>query len=267
MVELHRRINSSAYLNSKHYAQYYAKNTLPGTYNLEHIMPKEWEQYWQTVQVKPVGGRQGYTQSQLENCRNAHIKEIGNMTLLEHDHNDILANYDFRTKVEGGSPVPTGRQRKVATGTFVGMQNGNQLGGQLGITWFDIVKPYTKENKTTWDEARIRERTASLTKDVLELWPRLGGETSQEPDEAPQANTDTSIDLSQNTPDIGTIDSASAHTSIIDSGNDDATITPENEPTIEYSHTTATEAPITEDTNTINNDYPKNNLAILYQSR
>ncbi|MCL2527657.1 MAG: DUF262 domain-containing protein [Defluviitaleaceae bacterium] len=169
MVELYRRSHDVRYIGNRHYAM----KSLEDKFTLEHIMPKSWGKYWEMVPVVPECGGRGFTKEDYDNCRNAHIYQIGNLTLLENAQNEALSNYDFRTKIEGG----------VSFGPFEGMRSGIQL----GITWFDIVKPYmhgvkfvinkgtkriTKhEHRATWDEERIRERTKSITDDVLAIWP------------------------------------------------------------------------------------------------
>jgi len=167
MVEVYRRSNDELYKKTKELVRKYGKLELPDAYTLEHIMPVDWYKYWSTVPICPEGGTTGLTRQKLEYCRDSHINQIGNITLLEGRQNDFIANYDFRTKVEGGISV-IGRNQTEAKGRFSGMGESTQL----GITYFDIVEPYKKENKTTWDEGRIRQRTAAITKLVLEIWPK-----------------------------------------------------------------------------------------------
>jgi DNA-directed RNA polymerase subunit N (RpoN/RPB10) len=141
-VELYRRKNDNRY----------DRDELKYTYTLEHIMPQKWEEYWSTV---PVIGEDGNVISDFEvakQCRYRIIYSIGNMTLLKSSLNTSLRNYEFQRKIEG-----EGRKR------------GIKHYAELGITKLDIVEPYDKGDHS-WDEAKIRERTAEITKDVLGVW-------------------------------------------------------------------------------------------------
>lgn len=115
------------------------------TYTTEHIIPQKWREHWNVDEDK------------VEN-RQAHINNLGNMTLLKNSLNKTVKNSDFKTKVLG---IPAEGRKKAHEG-----YKGNIA---LEIT-SEIVKRYD-EGKTEWDEKAIEERKNHFFAEIVELWP------------------------------------------------------------------------------------------------
>ncbi|HRV28191.1 MAG TPA: DUF262 domain-containing HNH endonuclease family protein [Spirochaetia bacterium] len=122
-------------------------------FELEHIMPQKWEEYW-NVSVLPVYKEDGTVITDVDEAkkiRAGKVYEIGNMTLLTSTLNKTLRNYAFSDKVNG----------KAIAGKF---QDGMKKYGNISITTDVTTLP-------GWNEGTISARTKLLTKEVLEIWP------------------------------------------------------------------------------------------------
>lgn len=131
-------------------------------FELEHIMPQKWEEYWGTTTL-PVYMEDGTVVSDTEEAQRIRAKkvyEIGNMTLLTSTLNKTLRNYAFSDKVNG----------KVIAGKY---QDGMKKYGNISITT-EVT------TLSTWDERTISDRTEKLTKEVLEIWPNIKREVRSE---------------------------------------------------------------------------------------
>lgn len=115
------------------------------TYTLEHIMPQKWKENWNVPEEQWAD-------------RQAHISDLGNLTLLKNSLNITVRNSDFKTKIEG---IPASARKKAREG-----YKGNI---SLAITE-EIVRQYDA-GETVWDELAIDKRRNRLAKEVIELWP------------------------------------------------------------------------------------------------
>ena len=120
------------------------------SFQLEHIMPKKWQEHWKEVPF--------VDENNIENkkdgakMRDKKVTSLGNMTLLMGKLNPIIANHIFKLKMEG-----LGRKRGIIKSS------------PLLITQEDIVKNvYNKGN--TWNEAEIYKREAFLANEIIEIW-------------------------------------------------------------------------------------------------
>ena len=124
-------------------------------FELEHIMPQKWEEYWD-VSTLPVYKEDGSVVTDVDEAkkiRAGKVYEIGNMTLLTSTLNKTLRNYAFSDKVNG----------KTIAGKF---QDGMKKYGNISITTDVTTLP-------GWNEGTISARTKLLTKEVLEIWPNV----------------------------------------------------------------------------------------------
>jgi len=141
-VELYRRNKDS-------------KQSIEGlkyAYSLEHIMPQKWEQYWSDIDVVDENSTVIADKEKAKKERYSKIYAIGNMTLLNSSLNTSLRNYAFCKKIEGD-----------------GRKKGIKHYGDLTITKFGILDKYDSGDKV-WNEDKINNRTAELTKDILAIW-------------------------------------------------------------------------------------------------
>ncbi|MBC5713539.1 DUF262 domain-containing protein [Roseburia sp. BX1005] len=114
------------------------------TYQLEHIMPVKWNQYWKLPSEISADERdQG-------------VKEIGNMILLSQSLNKHIKNREFDVKINGEQI--TGKSKK----------EGYKDKTQLKMTK-KIVDTYNAGDKV-WDETHIKNRTDKIRKEIIEHW-------------------------------------------------------------------------------------------------
>lgn len=109
------------------------------SYDLEHIMPKEWKTYWSLPDDKD-------TPENRDN-RNYHIGLLGNKTLLAKGLNKSIKNREYSVKKTGIS---------------------NNLGYNhyaLGLKSFDF------SSFDTWDETTIETRHKDLIEKIKKVWP------------------------------------------------------------------------------------------------
>ena len=107
------------------------------SYDLEHIMPKDWKTYW------PL---QTDTQEARDN-RAYHIGLLGNKTLLAKGLNKSIKNRDFATKKTGIS---------------------NNLGYNryaVGLKTFDFA------SYNEWNESTIESRLDEIIEKIKIVWP------------------------------------------------------------------------------------------------
>ena len=127
-------------------------------YQLEHIMPQEWSEYWSDVAYTNEKGEaiaisdDAASSSELYEKREAKVTSLGNMTLLRARLNNELKNYDFKRKVEGDN-------RKKGMKAYV----------DLSITRKDIIEEIY-EAGLSWSECTIAKRAESLGKEIVEIW-------------------------------------------------------------------------------------------------
>ena len=119
-------------------------NSFRYCFQLEHIMPKQWEEHWPLTKGNSSPDE-----------RNEAIKSIGNMLLLSQALNTHIRNREFKVKVEGDN---TGKKKRE------GYKDKTQL-----KTTKEIIDAYDS-GKTEWTEAEISERTDRIYKDVLAHW-------------------------------------------------------------------------------------------------
>lgn len=116
---------------------------LPFHYQVEHIMPQKWKEYWTL------------SSNYSEDGRNQKIKEIGNMLLLNQKLNGHIQNREYKVKMEG---IHEGKKIK----------EGYKDRTQLKMTK-EIVDQYDKGDKV-WDEEHIEKRTKSIADEVIKHW-------------------------------------------------------------------------------------------------
>ena len=126
-------------------------NKLPYTYQLEHIMPKKWEEHWSGVHIGDKNKTLCNTE-ELKQRRNEKIVSIGNMTLLKGKLNSMISNDTFKRKVEGN-----GKNKGLKDCTY------------FSITRDDIIKNVYEKNKE-WNEAEITKRERALINEIIEIW-------------------------------------------------------------------------------------------------
>ncbi len=144
-VELHRHIRKESDLHN---------GSLSYTFDLEHIMPQKWDEYWK-VDVLPVLDENGepVPDELAEQTRKQAVYEIGNMTLLSSKLNRKLQNFSFEAKVNGAvidkKPRP----------------------GMKEFASLSITKEVIGRDPLVWNEAGIHERTEKLSAEIKLLWP------------------------------------------------------------------------------------------------
>ncbi len=127
------------------------------TYQLEHVMPKQWTKYWALPSDLSV------------DARNASIREIGNMILLSQSLNKHIKNREYAVKMEG-EELP-GKTKK----------EGYKDKTQLKITK-KIVDSYYLEGDKIWDEQHISKRTEEIKREIIEHWSIADCERSRDLD-------------------------------------------------------------------------------------
>ena len=171
-IELYNRHHTSEFTD--------AKETLQYNFQLEHIMPRSWGQYWILPEINNTInnfneelktsnkinkdlwdydnfdlvtklnelGYDGETINNARNKRNKKIHEIGNYTLLSGRLNNSLKNYEWQRKLNGE-------------------------GGKKGVKGYsslslnrELIDKYAKE----WTEDTITERTQTLKNYILKIW-------------------------------------------------------------------------------------------------
>lgn len=130
-------------------------------YELEHIMPQKWEEYW-SLDALPILDDEGNpVASEIgKRERENAITEIGNMTLLTPGMNKKLRNYCFYDKVKGKK-----LNRK--------QQDGMAEFASLSITK-EVIKPDIDEDGNevyVWNEDKIHARTQRMIEAFKEIWP------------------------------------------------------------------------------------------------
>lgn len=105
-------------------------------YSLEHIMPKKWENKWDSV-----------TTEDEKNYRNRKLLTLGNLTILTNQLNASIRDNDWSTK-------KTGR--------------GNKLGLNQYASGLDTFSQYLVS--PVWDEAKIEERANFLFNEAIKIW-------------------------------------------------------------------------------------------------
>ncbi len=144
-IELHRQTNPE----SDH-----SVATLKYSFELEHIMPQKWIDYW-GLDVLPIVDENGnrLPNEEAAKIRRAAIYEIGNMTLLTSRLNKELQNYAFSDKVNG-------REIK-----------GKFRAGMKEFASLQITKEVIRTEPLVWNEEKISERTRRLTDEIKQIWP------------------------------------------------------------------------------------------------
>lgn len=109
-------------------------------YDLEHIMPQNWERNW------PLPENTGKTEEVLEDERNKKVASMGNMTILKNGLNKSLKNKSWSDKKSGKN-----------------MDGLVKYGAGLETFSQYIDLP-------TWDETTIDKRAEFLLQKALEVW-------------------------------------------------------------------------------------------------
>lgn len=129
-------------------------------YELEHIMPQEFNTYW-GVPEKDINGNNFVAPTTPEEYRKKYVYQIGNMTIITPKANKSIKNYDIQTKMNGDTTRTTKN----------GIRQGYK-GYQLCAN-----EPISSEFKTAiikanynWDEKMISDRTEELTNTILQIW-------------------------------------------------------------------------------------------------
>ena len=117
-------------------------------YQLEHIMPKKWEEHWNDFPTTNDEGKVLETKEQKIAYKNKKINCLGNMTLLTGTLNKKLKNDSFASKVEGKNK----------------MQGYNKC-SSLTITRKDVIENVYNKDKE-WDEKEITNRTKLLLQEI-----------------------------------------------------------------------------------------------------
>lgn len=143
-VELYRRQQNSAF----------DRDTLNYVYELEHIMPQKWKEYWSNVPVVDEDGEVISDELRAEQLRYGAIYSIGNMTLLRGGLNKSVRNYLLVDKIQGEA---NNKRRK-----------GMKEYADLDISKRDIIDKY--QDGTTWNELTIKARTESLVDEIMACW-------------------------------------------------------------------------------------------------
>lgn len=108
-------------------------------YSLEHVMPKKWRNHWSSgLPATPGAGDE----------RDRLVRRLGNLTLITSALNSTIRDADWSTKKHGN-------------GKWHGL---DKFAQGLEIFQQDL-------GQDTWDEARIRTRSARLLKHALTVWP------------------------------------------------------------------------------------------------
>ena len=108
-------------------------------YQLEHILPKKWEKYWQIIDA---------TKEQEQN-RIKHIKLLGNKTLLSSPLNNSIKNASWDIKLNGDP-------------------NNNKIGGYKDYA--KGLKTFNFDNYEYWNEDTIDQRSKELLNDINDVW-------------------------------------------------------------------------------------------------
>ena len=107
------------------------------SYDLEHIMPKDWKPYWPLSEDS----------SEARDSRNYHIGLIGNKTLLSKGLNKSIKNREFSIKKNGINGCAGYKEHAVGLKTF-------------DFDSYDI-----------WDEDTIENRLSILLSQIKIVWP------------------------------------------------------------------------------------------------
>lgn len=122
---------------------------------LEHIMPRKWQQYWAADAVPVINVETGEEIADVatqREVRTAAIQEIGNMTLLNGHLNKSVSNNALKEKIEGVGKKP-------------GVMKFNDY-----YCTKDVIQKATVEGGYRWNEATIRERTEEIAAEFLKMW-------------------------------------------------------------------------------------------------
>ena len=123
-------------------------------------MPRSWQKNWSNVKIIENGNELPIDSEEGITYRKSKIQALGNKTLLTGVLNSVVRNSSFDTKIEG-------------SGTKKGYRNHTEL-----LLTKDIVDTY--ESDKQWDEVHIIERTNSLYKEFLKLWPSFSLEDDEQ---------------------------------------------------------------------------------------
>lgn len=142
-IELRRRENDNKF----------DLKELKYTYSLEHIMPQQWEEYWDITSVPVVDIATNKIISdpkKAKEIRASAIYEIGNMTLINSSLNASLRNFEFSRKINGV----------------------NRKKGLKDYASLDVAREVVKieESLHEWNEGIIRQRTVTLMNEFFKIW-------------------------------------------------------------------------------------------------
>lgn len=128
----------------------YDERELKYDYELEHIMPIKWQEYWNFDKVPHPDKK--LSPEEQKNDRDEKIRWLGNMTLLKSKLNKSIQNADFQTKI-------LGKDKK----------KGIKHYADLLITRNDIVELFESGDRV-WNEEKIKNRTLKLKSEIIQIW-------------------------------------------------------------------------------------------------
>lgn len=128
----------------------YDERELKYDYELEHIMPIKWQEYWNFDKVPHPDKK--LSPEEQKNDRDEKIRWLGNMTLLKSKLNKSIQNADFQTKI-------LGKDKK----------KGIKHYADLLITKNDIVELFESGDRV-WNEEKIKNRTLKLKSEIIQIW-------------------------------------------------------------------------------------------------
>lgn len=146
LIELYRR---------KDEENDFVKIEYSDSFQLEHILPEKWEQYWTSLPKKDYFGNILESEDDKIAYRNKMVKMLGNMTILKGKLNNRISNADILTKIEGKKEIEDTRSQK-----------GIRDYSDFKITKDDVIAYYDKNHN--WTEERIYKRTKELYRELKE---------------------------------------------------------------------------------------------------
>ena len=130
---------------------------------LEHILPKKWEEHWNSDATPFVYDDGTLIQDKDEGFknRNNRLLSLGNMTILPKKLNIKISNDTFVNKVNGKN---SGKNKE------------KHIEGIRDLSSFSITKEFLPEpslpaDEYVWNEAKIATRENSLLNEIIQIWP------------------------------------------------------------------------------------------------
>lgn len=143
LIEIYRRANKFQDIKELEFLD---------TYQLEHIMPKKWQSYWNWLPEEDEKGQKIEQEEDKEKVKDRIIKSLGNMTLLNGSLNNHIKNNAIDIKINGKKTIS---QEQKGIRDYI----------DLKITKEDVVDYY--DNNKTWEEKHIIERNKNLLEEII----------------------------------------------------------------------------------------------------